>query len=316
MIAATKRMWSLALGAALVGGVSCSSSNRCVPGVQQVCSCAGGGSGIQTCAASGSFEACRGCGSATTDLAVTDQSDGMSATVASCPPVLFVLDRSGSMDHNANGNTDMPFSPPTRWDATKSALALVANSYDKGMPLGLITYQSDFAACEDFSAEITILPGFSQGPAFSTQLNLVQPSAGTNTGQAVSRAASILATYGASQPSRPAGYIVLLTDGDPNCGDMTDMGLPQTEPEYTVNRIAAAVTSGYRVIVVAMGITAPASQTVLNSMASAGAMTCAAPAVCGGQQYYPADSTTELEVKLGLILQRIVAATTGGSCNG
>ncbi len=180
--------------------------------------------------------------------------------------ILFVVDRSGSMDWPASGTTR------TRWEELRSAMDSVLPSLSD-LPLGLLTFPLLTGDTERYNCMVATSPeiglAHGTGPAIAARLIAADPRAGdTPTPDAFATVRSYLA----STPTTRPRFVVLMTDGlpEPNCG--------ATVPA-TVAAIADLRTSlGVETFVVGIvgpdstGSTAgiPALRDALNMMADAG----------------------------------------------
>ena len=213
--------------------------------------------------------------------------------IPSSVELLFVVDRSGSMDFPAAGTTR------TRWLELEDAMTSVLPSL-VDLPLGLLTFPrmdgtSELLSCAvDTTLDIGIALG--TGPAISARLVVVDPRGGdTPTPDALATADA----YIRSHPTTLTRFIVLATDGlpEPHCG--------ATVPA-TVAAISSLRTSlGIDTFVLGFvgpdrtGDTSgiPALQAALNQMADAGGR-----ARSGALRYYEAVDGAAFERALRAIL--------------
>ncbi|GAB4205399.1 MAG: hypothetical protein OHK0013_21260 [Sandaracinaceae bacterium] len=204
------------------------------PGTMGVGICRGG---TQTCSASGwgacmgaitpATEACTGgrdedcdgladCAdpACDTDPSCCTPFDESVPVVPSRVELLFVVDRSGSMDWPAVGTTR------TRWQELRSAMDSVLPSLSD-LPLGLLTFPLMDGTSELRSCRVASTPdigiALGTGPAISARLVVVDPRGGdTPTPDALATAEA----YIRANPTTVPRFIVLATDGlpEPNCG--------------------------------------------------------------------------------------------------
>jgi len=180
--------------------------------------------------------------------------------------ILFVIDRSGSMDWPAVDTTR------TRWQelmsATSSVLPMVGS-----LPMGLLTFPLLTGTSESLNCMVASSPDIAiasgTGSAISARLVAADPRAGdTPTPQAFSTVSSYLMGLPATTRTR---FVVLATDGlpEPNCGS--------TVPA-TVSAISSLRSSGIDTFVIGIvgpsntGDTSgiPALRDALNQFAVAG----------------------------------------------
>jgi hypothetical protein len=175
-----------------------------------------------------------------------------------CPNVLFVLDRSGSMAADPNGG----LTQPSKWELAVQAIGQVLASYGDRLPFGLEMFTADPPDCYPPTA-IDVQPGHGTQTAIANILALSQPAGGTNTGEAILRAATdCTALHDASR----GDFMVLVTDGDPNCDSQDQLGAAA----YTVSQIAAAAAMGIHTYVIGFDGSGGVNPDNLNRMAQAG----------------------------------------------
>lgn len=182
------------------------------------------------------------------------------ADARKCPNVLFVVDTSGSMLELLNGK------PPNKWILAKTAIASALQKYGSRIPFGLELFGSRGGVLQCYSdTAINVLPGHGQASYINNVLNryTVDPNAGTNTGEAIKRAY----TDGKLDDPARGNYIVLVTDGDPNC----DRGDNMTAT-YTVSEITNATKKNPTIHTFVVGFEGQGEVNPdnLNAMAQAG----------------------------------------------
>ncbi len=325
---------TLILAALLCGG-GCTKNNvaiLCVPGDQKACACPGGLLGAQACNADGTgFDPCLGCGGETdlsavepsdlsvpdvdlaaatdlpagSDLPVLDLSgfDLVGTAGTACGVVTILLDRSGSMDDTPSGGG----TGPSKLAIAKLGITRLATHYGGRIPFGFATFQEDLSC--DSGIDILVEPVAGSASAVVSAAAAVVSGGGTNTGQAIAKISTDPKIH---DPARTGSYIILITDGDPNCG-ANGMG----EPAYTISEIAKAAGPGVLVKTFVIGLGALTSATMigLDGMAKAGGEECSG-AVCNAHSYYSSDSQGSLDSALDLIANAIVGSAAGGSCGG
>ncbi|MCA9604144.1 MAG: hypothetical protein KC619_01030, partial [Myxococcales bacterium] len=190
-------------------------------------------------------------------------------TVPVVPPdgeVLFVVDRSGSMNWPASGTTR------SRWDeltgAMTSILPLTSDLYT-----GLLTFPMMTGGDERLYCGVASTPdvglGLAHGPAIGVRLAMAPPAAGdTPTPDAFATVRAHLATRTSSRPR----FVVLLTDGlpEPNCGatvGATVSAISSLRTDLGVDTFVVGIVGPDR-----SGDTSgiPALRDALNQMADAG----------------------------------------------
>jgi uncharacterized protein YegL len=202
------------------------------------------------------------------------------------PNILFVLDKSGSMDGGP-------------MDQAKQGLNQIANELSNEARLGLTAYSSlpFFPNCGS-----TLMTYMDMGEHTAQDMQsahaLIIPLGGTPTGDAL----SIVAQEGlAGDPNDPndevrAKAVVLITDGEPNdCG-----GLPGA-----VSAAAALKASGIPVYVI--GFQFGSNPSNLSAMAEAGGTDASDGK--GGARYYVADNAQQLVEAMREISEEVISCT-------
>lgn len=206
--------------------------------------------------------------------------------------VLLVLDRSGSMNYSINQSCSCdPTANPlvvcdnlencrTRWSALGSALRDTLSS----TPLlhwGLKVYSSpDEGPCAVTSGvEVSVGPDTTA--AIQSEIAAIEPAGETPT------AAAILAatTYLEAQADTNRKFILLATDGEPNCGGSSP-SVYNDDVDGTTLAITAARNAGFLVYVIGIGKVGN-----LDAFARAG----------GSGSYYPGQSSDEIAQALASI---------------
>lgn len=140
--------------------------------------------------------------------------------------VLLVIDKSSSMDDQPDGFE------LKKWDALKAALAPALEAVQDEMSFGLLLYPFNQQAeisldcfddcCEVPSApaaiEVGIEPGTRSVSKVMSALEATAPGGGTPTAAALDAALSYFTT-GAGKDLEGDRFVLLATDGGPNCGD-------------------------------------------------------------------------------------------------
>lgn len=160
------------------------------------------------------------------------------------PDMLIVLDRSASMSPNVND--DMV----DRWSGSVNGVKSITKQLDTLIQFGLMTFPSD-SDCAAGAVKVGIGAGTSG--AISTALAGVQPKGNTPTTDSLKAAHQALNALVLAPDQLPrAKYVVLVTDGEPNCrpGELqavlacgTNLGCITTEVQKTQEEAAAAVTA-------------------------------------------------------------------------
>lgn len=189
--------------------------------------------------------------------------------------LLLVVDKSGSMDDELETGQD-------KWPVMRDALTTVVQQYENGIRFGLMLYpEGDSCAAGGVRAQLAMQ---NAGP-ITSQLGSTSPDGGTPTHTTVAAAGA----YFAGVTSPGDRYVLLATDGEPNCGDPLDEQAP------TVTESIAAITAlrgdGIMTFVLGFGGTINNYPATLQSMADAG----------GTGDYFAANSPDELATALDTI---------------
>jgi Mg-chelatase subunit ChlD len=227
---------------------------------------------------------------------------------AACPFIQIVLDRSGSMGDTPD-NMVPDATHPSKWQIGTSAIQTFLTNYGDRLPIGFMTFQSGGASCTDFTMEALVPPAHNTAAAILQKLGTLMPAGGTNTGEAIDQAVKLIGGSQMSMPGHPpGGYIILITDGEPNCnpGD-------GTAPTFTVSQITMASMMNIPTFAVGFGLLSGQDATNLDLMAAAGGKPCMGTA-CNGHKYYVGDSATTLNMAIDAISQQI-QGEFGGACD-
>jgi hypothetical protein len=210
---------------------------------------------------------------------VACQPGGMQFNLSVTPAdVIFVIDRSGSMGFaTADGSS--------RWDALQAAMGAVLPVLNQTMYMGLLTfpYGSDPNSClvgPSFDVQV----GANTGPLISQALGNTGPNGGTPTLGAL----FLVERYLRAATSPRPRYIILATDGLPNCTsfDQDAIDLPPV-----VNEIASIRTNlGVPTFVIGIPGGDPGLVDPLNQMAMAGGRPRSGP-----ELFYDVGSTSDFE---------------------
>lgn len=295
-------------------------------------------------------------------LAVVQRTKSEPITAHAQKPDLYLLvDRSGSMNGPADpadpdctfadggtcGPAPLPACPascPTRWDEMKDAMHSFLTTSGDVARMGLSFFPAQGTACDPSSAVEVQLNGSNDdsdsmkqtATDIDTAISAESPGGGTPSGASLDFVGE---TYAASDTSNRKKFILLLTDGLPNC----NFGLDNTtctcteadcsivpdgrlclDQDGTVDQIAQLKTNDISTIVVGFGAdtASGAGPAVLTAMANAGgfARTCpdGTDAECGtgdtcnvsthtcNKPFYQAANGTELAAALAKISAAIV----------
>ncbi|MDX2021401.1 MAG: VWA domain-containing protein [Deltaproteobacteria bacterium] len=219
------------------------------------------------------------------------------------PEILLVLDRSGSMRQDAQGKRGTP----SKWTQTIAAIDTTLASTEAGVYWGLKLFPSWKGSNDNECSTGGIAgvdPALTQHAQLMTVVNANGPGekGRTPTAKAVTEAAALLGARTTANPK----FLLLATDGIPNCRSATDNG---NDVEGAVAAVAAARDAGFATFVV--GIAAAGIEVdgvdpfaVLNQMAMAGGRPRD-----GEIKFFSAGSEQELTSALGTIASQAAECT-------
>lgn len=215
------------------------------------------------------------------------------AQASKCPNLVIVLDKSASMTSAPSGATPPPGG--SKWELAKVALKELLKTHDGQLPVGIALFASD-AGCG--AARLDIAPDYGTASKIGMLIDTRSPDSSTPTSESITSVARETALH---DPSR-SQYLLLLTDGEPNCAS--------GEPTTTVNAIAAAQmqTPSITTFVVGFGVLSAAASAAMDRMAEAGG----APSMGTPQKFYAATDLTTLKASLEKIFSIVGGA---GACD-
>jgi von Willebrand factor type A domain len=236
-------------------------------------------------------------GSADAAPATPDANCGMQTENPTTQPadLLLVLDRSGSMDDDIASNAlcggrGAPASCTPRWPTLTAAVNQVVGASPAGLQWGLKFFTSPGGGT------CTVNPGVDV-PVPGTAAQIQAAIAGTMPGNATPTTAAInaaVAYLNTLNDGRPH-YILLATDGQPNCDPGTSGNVTTTSVNNAAAAIAAAAAPGSDIKTYVIGIGPSAGN--LDAFAAAG----------GTGKYFPANSPDQLTTALGTIVGAVAS---------
>ena len=190
--------------------------------------------------------------------------------------MLFVLDRSGSMDDPPEGGSGR------KWDLVTPAVKEVIRNTNASIAWGLKTYGEgvgSYCLVSDSIAPCTPSPNGCAGidvpiapsnaSAVESAVDTTAPDGdGTPTGEVMAVAVKYLQALDAAGDT-DAKSILLATDGEPSCVNGSEASQATARP-YAVAAVSAAATAGYHTFVVGVNTTKENATQALNDMAVAG----------------------------------------------
>ena len=247
--------------------------------------------------------------------------DGRFTMVRREAQIVFVIDRSGSMSQ--------PLNPGgvSRWEAMRAVLGQTLPPFEDAIRMGALLYPrrpdssalASAQACDQLpGAGINVPPRRSNAAAVLASIGSDGPSGATPTASAVARATRYTLAEGSRELAR---YLVVATDGAPNCNTTLDAATCVCsygtascaatgvgaryclDDDGAVAAIGAARAQGVSTYVVGIdGDLAPEYVAVLDRMAVAGGR-----AVAGGaRRYYSIQDAAALRQAFEAIQRTIV----------
>jgi hypothetical protein len=218
--------------------------------------------------------------------------------------LLIVLDRSTSMTRAMDSSNDCATNSTTcsqRWATITSSLTKVLSSSTNGLNWGLKFFSTPASGTggrggtTTTSCYVSAGVEVAVGPETATTIGNAIRTAGTSTSTPTRAAIEAAVTYLKGVSDSNSKYILLATDGEPNCSAGTTSTSGSDLPA-TVLAIQEAVKAGYKVFVIGVGPEAAN----LTSLAQAG----------GTEKFYSALSPDELSSALSSIVTTVVATCT------
>ena len=219
------------------------------------------------------------------------------------PDLLIILDKSGSM---ANDAMDQQCVAPcqSKWSSMTDGINMVVAQTDTTIRWGLNFFSNDNACGVNAGPAVPIAVG--NGPAIATAIMGTMPGGNTPTAAAVTSGANYLLGLADTNPK----YILLATDGEPNCaagggGRRGGGGGNASDAPGAEAAVTMAAAGGIPVFVVGVGNVASAQMT-LDQLATDGGRAQATEPL-----YYPVSNTADLVAVLTKIGGQITSCTFG-----
>lgn len=216
--------------------------------------------------------------------------------------LLLVLDRSTSMTWDLGHDDECAATDPScqqRWATMVQTLDEVLAGSSAKIRWGLKLFASPVPADAGAAENCTVAPGVevSLGDGTATRIRDVmhatEPLGYTPTLLALRYAIPYLTSLTDGHPR----YVLLATDGEPNCDGASETTSGSVQANHVIDEITAGAAAGIKVYVIGMG---PASNIRnLDKFAVAG----------GTEHYYPATSAAELAAALSAIVGQVSSCT-------
>ena len=203
--------------------------------------------------------------------------------------LLMVLDRSGSMREPANFMT-----LSSKWDETVPALNETIMKTAATVSWGMKMFPVGLVACSTTDGVDVPIAANNAPMMLATIAGTMPLGNGTPTRYAIQKAVAHLK----ATPTNTPRYILLATDGEPNCAD--EMTNALVDPDGAVEAIRMAAADGFKTFVIGIATQFGDANMTLNRMAEAGG-----EPRTGDPRYYPVASRAELVNALSLITGKV-----------
>lgn len=237
---------------------------------------------------------------------------------AAVPTVMFVIDRSGSMDEDLDGNPDAG-PGRSRWNVLETSLRAVLPPLDNQIAMGELIYPVVGDSCA-VPTSVDLSPRTGNATSLISLITTSDPLGGTPTSEALRAAANHLLTVRTASSARA---MVLATDGAPNCNfgldqdtctcTSTPMFFPNCDgptlcldDARTVSTLTELfVVSKVPTYVIGLGSSLNQFASTLDRMAIAGGV----PRMGNGARYYSATNQAELTDAFARVTSQITRCT-------
>jgi hypothetical protein len=207
------------------------------------------------------------------------------------PEVLLVLDKSGSMSNLPDGTTcSGGCGSSSKWAQVTTAIERVVGMTTT-VQWGLKLFATSNMGC-DVSDGVEVPIGPSNAAAITFTIAQAKLGSHTPTALAVNKGAAYLATLTDPRPK----YLLLATDGLPNC-NANDPGQTMADDSAGAEQaVASALAAGFPTFVIGVGDTK--AEETLNQLALKGGV----PQLGAATSFYQVSDTAGLVAALGRIL--------------
>ncbi len=244
----------------------------------------GGGSGAAGGSGGGSGNGIpqepMGCGKQTFPIQASKQS----------PNIMMVVDESGSMKDPIAGST------MSKWSALVGAVNQLLNAYSGSAQWGLSIFpHSPANSCSAGQVDIAVAPNTTM--SILSKLNaMTDQTIGGNTPTTQTLQAMLGSAAGLADATK-SNYVLLMTDGEPNCGGDVNSVKSVVAQLY-------AQTVSVRTFVVGIGDGTSSNPAALNSWAEAGHT-----ARTGATEYYQVNTVNDLQMAFADIVNGVASCT-------
>jgi hypothetical protein len=201
--------------------------------------------------------------------------------------ILLVLDRSGSM-----GDPAMPGGLVSKWTSVTMAINETLMATNDTVHWGLKLFSDPAGCLVPDGVNVAIAP-MNYMPVWTTIMATI-PTGSTPTAQGVAKGAAYLKSIPTATPK----YIVLATDGLPNCAGIGGGGA--NDEAGAIKAVADAAAATFHTFVIGIATAGTPADATLSMMAVAGGEPRATD-----PKYYPVTNRADLVATLGLIAGQV-----------
>ena len=233
--------------------------------------------------------------------------------VPAVPTVMFVIDRSGSMDQDLDGRYDAGV---PRWRVLETSLRSTLPPLDQQIAMGALMYPVRLDSCAA-PTSVDLSPAQGNANRLLGLFTNSRPLGGTPTADALSVAAAHLRTLRTANSARA---VILATDGAPNCNFNLNPATcvcsspPNPNcpgPDFclddvgTINELRNLFSARLPTYVIGLGSGLNQFASTLDAMAVAGGV----PRMGVGPRYYSVANQAELTAASGRITSQLTRCT-------
>jgi hypothetical protein len=221
------------------------------------------------------------------------------AVTPNSPNIVLVIDKSGSMSQSASAG-----STSAKWDDLRNAVAALMFNYGDKVNWGLSLFPSDLQHQSCTAGTMTVPLGAGNAQPIQAAVSALSASqVGAAGGMTPTHIAlgGVAQSGGLTDPMRN-NYIILMTDGEPNCGSDPTQGQPDKVDPIIAQLFAR--TPSVKTYVVGLGTDTASNPGLLSKWANTGHT--ARP---NGTAYYQANSAIELTTAFGDIVAGLASCS-------
>jgi Mg-chelatase subunit ChlD len=220
------------------------------------------------------------------------------------PDLLIVLDRSGSMRPDGNEQRS------DRWSGSVSAIIDVTAALDDKIRFGLMTFPAftpgsgdgdDDDDSECAAGTVNVPLGMDSGGAIAMSLGAMNADGRTPTAASLRAALELFGEPTVSDAIVPPRYVLLVTDGDPNCSGQQTRGPDTAARQESIAAVEALRKASVKTYVVGYQTAGTEFSGQLDMMAAAGGT--------GEMMHRSVQSSTDLSAVLSQLAGEVASCT-------